>query len=92
MILDKTRENNLLRKISFKIQKKICKKGLKYCKSARKRNKAKQVVKNILKGKAGTKYIGYKHINTGTSSWKSIRISEFRCVNSSTKYGKTLSF
>ena len=35
MILDKTRENNLLRKISFKIAKKICKKGLKYCKSAR---------------------------------------------------------
>ena len=47
--------------------------------------------KIVLKGKITTKYIEYKHKNTGTSSCKSIHISELQCFNSSTKCWKTVS-
>ena len=41
--------------------------------------------KIILKDNIATKYIEYKHKNTGTSSSKSIRIAKLKCFNSSTK-------
>ena len=46
--------------------------------------------KDHLKVNIKIKYIEYKRKNTGTSSCRSIRISELQCFNSSTKCGKTL--
>ena len=74
-------------RFSLKIANKTCNKGLKYGKLTRKRNKANHVIKKIiLKGNIATKYVEYKHKNTGTSSCKSIHIPELQCFNSSAKY------
>ena len=47
--------------------------------------------KIILKGNITTKYIEYKHKNTGTSSCNCIRISRLQCFTSFTKCCKTVS-
>ena len=66
MILYKTRANILLLKILSKITYIV--KGLKDCKFTQKVNKAKYAMKKIfLKGNRTTKYIKYKHKNTGAS-------------------------
>ena len=75
---------------SLKIANKSCNKGLKYCKFLWNRNKAKYVMKKIiLKGNTTTKFIEYKHKNTGTS--KSICISGLQRFNSYTNCWKAVS-
>ena len=90
MILLKKEGTIHCKRFSLKIANKSCKKGLKYYKFTRKRNKTSY--KNIiLKDNIATKYIEYKHKNTGTSSCKSIGISQLQCFNSSTKCWKPVS-
>ena len=87
MILSKPKAS---KRFSLKIASKSCKKGLKYCKFTEKDMKQKTLWKKVtLKGNV-TKYIEYKHKNTGTSSCKSICVSKLQCFNSSMKCWKTV--
>ena len=63
--------------------------GTKILKVYEEKNKENKFWKKIIvKGNITTKYIEYKHKNTGTSC-KSICISGLQCFHSSTKFWKT---